>query len=157
MTGEWRPEMPTYGDPPARVAVPVVLISGQRLLLLPMRAPVGPFRGRRYRVTDHNGHAHVRLVLVVSGRAALRAPAGLPAAARSVTVTIEALRPTRRRGLPCDLSTALASAGADLDQLTEAARDQLLQMVGESSTIEIRAARIQAAVDAVLASGYDHE
>jgi hypothetical protein len=126
-------------------------VAGRRLLVLPFAAPVGRSRGRRYEVRLGDGPVRARVVLNVGGRAALVPPPEVDLSATDIDVQVRALRPQRRRSVPADLRQALSEHGLSLAAVPEAEQVQLLLMIGESATPEVRAARLRAAVQAASA------
>lgn len=150
------PEMPSHLDTEVAASARLTSVRGQRMLLLPFTAPIGRSRGRRFRISLDGRRARTAVVLAVGGQAAVKAPAELGSHDRTVPVRITALAPRRRRRVPADLEQALARAGASLENLTEAQVEQLLLMVTESSSGQIRAQRVTAAVQAALAAGDRH-
>lgn len=143
--------LPTDPHQRVRVVGRVRQVAGRTLLMLPLRAPFGSSRGQRLRVAIGDAPTTVRVALVVAGQLAL--PLDQPAAAANgcVPVTIQPLPRRRTRGIPHDLASALAAAGLDLADLPVHEIDQLLLLIGESASSEVRAARVAAAVAAIEA------
>jgi hypothetical protein len=140
-------------DPRVSITVTgrVRTFAGRRLLVLPVRAPLGRSRGHRVRVAIGTRPARVRVALVVTGQLALRPARGEVFGQLPVRVSIRPVPPRRRRSLPADLVEALTAARLDLSELPDHEVDQMLLMIGESATGAVRAARIQAALVALHA------
>ena len=129
------------------------LVSGRLLVVLPYGAPVGKSRGRRYRADFDSGDVVSRVVLSVTGCAALRPPDSLQLSEdESVRLRLRALPTRRAHQVPEDLERHLAAADASLDDVDEADIQHLLLMVAEAKDPAIRAERIRAAVDAARAT-----
>lgn len=140
-------------DPAAPMTVQVTarLVAGTWMWILPVTAPAGTRRGSRYTVTVDGTPAGAQVVFNIDGHAALRAdPAHRD---RTALLTLTAVRAPARPGIPADLATALAAAGADLDLLPAAEARQILLMIREAATAEIRDARIADAVATATAYG----
>lgn len=142
------PELPT-GAATMAVTGLARVVGGRTLVVLPFAAPVGPSRGRRFRVDTDNGAPVTRVVLRLGGRAALRPPdhAAL-GEGELVPMRLRALPARSRQRVPADLDKALAEAGLGLDGLDESTLRHLLSMVNEAHDPDIRATRIAAAVTA---------
>lgn len=124
----------------------VTQVGGHRLLVLPVAAPVGVSRGRRYLVViGDDGAPHQRVVLSVAGRAAVVPPDDLPTTVTQVTLRLRALPPRRRPRVPADLRDLLAADGLRVNAVPEPERTQLIRMINESATPQVRAARLDAA------------
>lgn len=134
---------------PTSVQATARRIAGTWMWILPVAAPAGARRGTRYRVTVDGAPAGTQVVFNIDGHAALRAD---PAYGdRAALVTLTAVRAPARPGIPADLAAALEDAGTDLDLLPDAQARQILLMIREAATAEIRAARIADAVATLAA------
>ena len=132
-----------------------VTVAGRRLLTLPFRAPVGASRGRRYLVRfDHELQPQQRVVFSLAGVAALAAPAGLEPGT-NIQVWLRALAVRRDRRLPTDLTKLLSAEGLQAEAVPNAELAQLIAMINESATPEIRSARLLAAMN-VIRHGSNH-
>ncbi|MCZ1008437.1 YdeI/OmpD-associated family protein [Streptomyces lydicus] len=140
--------LPTASDIVHVVARPE-RIGGRDFLLLPCRGPVGQ-RGTRLRIGFPTGSAKTVVAY------ALRRQAAVPyvAVADGVTgvpLTVQGVRDRTPRSVPEDLAAALERAGLDWTALPAHEQAQILHLVTEAGTPEIRTGRITAAVDAVAA------
>ncbi|MGC9667694.1 hypothetical protein ACNTMW_14200 [Planosporangium sp. 12N6] len=91
------------------------------------------------------------MALVVAGQLALRLDRPSTVANGRVPVTVRPLSRRRVRRVPHDLASALATAGLDLADLPDHEVDQLLLLIGEAGSPDVRAGRVAAAVAAVEA------
>lgn len=130
-------------------------IGSQTLLMLPFAASIGRSRGRRYRVIIGRERPTTRILLNVGGQAALIMPADLEDRNECREVRIKAVHQKVERPLPGDFAVELARHGADIDALPPHERQQMLLMIAESTSKEVRALRIQAAVAAVAAKTFE--
>lgn len=147
------PELPSDIHTTTTVTGYVQTVNDRQLVVLPYAAPVSVSRGRRYRVTIDESLAVTRIVLSVRGQAVLRPPVLIPAKdGQATSVRLRALPARRPRRTPDDLRRALEDAGTTLNQLDEPAAQHLLLMITEAHDPAIRARRVQAAVEAALAS-----
>lgn len=128
----------------------LVTVAGQRLLLLPFAAPVGSSRGRKFLVRfDGESHPRQRVVLAVAGAAAMPAPLNLPESHSSLPLAIRALPQQRDRRLPKDLLEAIEQQALSLDHAPDAELLQLIVMLNESASADVRQQRLQAAVQVI--------
>ncbi len=128
----------------------VAEIAGRRLLLIPFAAPVGSSRGRRFVVRlGGESVSHQRTVLSVKGQAAIVLPIDLPADTPEVEISLRPVRDARPPSVPTDFAAALAAEDLELTALPEPVRVQLLHMINESATADVRIDRVAAAVAAV--------
>jgi len=143
------PELPTDGNAPLTVTGHARSVRGRLLVVLPYAAPIGPSRGRFFRIETDHGKAVSLVVFSLAGQAALRPPDSTPLAnGQPVTLRLRALPPRRSRRVPGDLERALTAAGLTLEQLDGPAAQHLLLMVTEARAPAIRAQRVRAAVEA---------
>lgn len=143
------PELPTDPSTTFTTTGHARTVQGRTMVILPYAAPVGPSRGRRYRIETAYGPAFSRVILSIGGQAAMRPPDQIPLHdGEQLAISVRALpeRPTQR--IPADLRRALTTAELRLDGLDESAVRHLLSMVAEAHDPEIRAARVTAAVQA---------
>lgn len=150
-----RPELPELPADATTVAVTGLarVIHGRILVMLPFAAPLGPNRGRRFRVETDDSPPVTRVVLCLGGRAALRPPGQAPLSeGEPMPMRLRALPQRGSQRVPADLDQALAKAGLGLDGLAESTLRHLLSMVSEAHDPEIRATRIAAAVTATAAA-----
>lgn len=133
----------------------VETVAGRRLLVLPYAAPIGSSRGRRFLVRlDGEPRATLRIVMSLRGAATLGAPDDLSDSCRSVGVAIRALPHSRSRRLPRDLADRIAELGLTVDEAPEAELQQLVVMVNESATQEVRQARLADALQVIARWNY---
>jgi hypothetical protein len=118
------------------------------LLLLPFAAPVGKSRGRRFRIKIGDAKPRTRVVVALAGQAAVILPE-VEAREGVVDVAIAQISTHRLTNLPSDAREALEANGVQPDDLSPHELTQLIVMVTESATPEIRTSRIQAAVEAL--------
>ncbi|MFC5800757.1 hypothetical protein [Streptomyces formicae] len=120
-------------------------IGKRDMLLLPCTGPAG-LRGKRLRVTYPTGTARTVAAIALHGQAAIPHTAvhhdGI-----GVPLTLHSVRDRSTRGVPGDLAAALERAGLDWAVLPTHEQAQALHLITESSTPEIRTARITAVVD----------
>lgn len=116
--------------------------------MLPLRAPAGRSRGQRLRVAIGDAPAAVQVAFAVAGHLALRLDRAEAPADGCVAVTVQILPPRRARRIPADLASALAAANVDLADLPDHEVAQLLLLIAESASSDVRAARIAAAIAA---------
>src|SRR2546430_17080908 len=69
----------------------VVEIGGRQMMRLPYAAPIGPSRGKRYRVAVDGGRFSVRMVMNVAGQAVVRLLPNEALGKTQVHVVIETL------------------------------------------------------------------
>ncbi|MFE9308175.1 hypothetical protein ACFYM5_10800 [Streptomyces sp. NPDC006706] len=124
-------------------------IGSRDFLLLPCRGPVGQ-RGAQLRVTFPTSSAKTVVAY------ALRSQAAVPYAAvtdgvTGVPLTVQGVRDRTPRSVPEDLAAALEQAGLDWSMVPIHEQAQILHLITEAGTPEIRAGRVTAAVDAVAA------
>lgn len=128
------------------LARPAVL-AGRPVLLLPCTGPAG-LRGRRFRVTYPHLGARTEVVVSMRGQAAV--PVALSDIADTgVPVTLRPIRAAAARSVPDDLAAALDRQSLDWAVLPAHEQAQMLHLITESATPDIRAARITAVIDAV--------
>ncbi|MFE4054922.1 hypothetical protein ACFXP3_01210 [Streptomyces sp. NPDC059096] len=120
------------------------------MLLLPCAGPAG-LRGKRLRVTYPDGHARTAVAVSVRGQAAIpdETVATVPPDAPGIALTLQPIRERAARGVPDDLAAALERAELDWSALPAHEQAQMLHLITESATDDIRTARITAAIDAV--------
>ncbi|UQA93710.1 nucleotidyl cyclase domain-containing protein [Streptomyces halobius] len=120
------------------------------MLLLPCTGPVG-LRGKRLRVTFPDGTAHTAVAVSLHGQAAI--PHETPEAAEAewpgIPLTLQPIRDRIGRSVPDDLAAALERASLDWSVLPAHEQAQMLHLISESATADIRTARITAVIDAV--------
>lgn len=121
--------------------------GARRMLLLPCAGPVG-LRGKRLRVTFPDGTARTAVAVSLYGQAALPHETTDPQGP-GVPLALRPIRERSARNVPADLATALERAGLDWSILPAHERTQMLHLITESATADIRAARITAVIDAV--------
>ncbi|MEU1516252.1 GGDEF domain-containing protein [Streptomyces sp. NPDC005811] len=126
--------------------------GGHRMLLLPCTGPAG-LRGKRLRVTHPDGRARTAVAVSMRGQAAIsipdEPPTALPAGAPGIALTLQPIRERADRGVPDDLAAALDRADLDWAVLPGHEQAQMLHLITESATTDIRTARITATIDAV--------
>lgn len=145
------PALPTDTTTWTNAEASVETVAGQRLLILPFAAPIGSSRGRRFLVRlDDEASATQRIVMSLRRAATLSAPDGLPSKCRTVGVAIRALPQTRSRRLPQDLADRIAELGLTVEEAPEVELQQLVVMVNESATQEVRRARLAAALQVIV-------
>jgi hypothetical protein len=126
-------------------------LSGRRMVMLPFTAPVGHLRGRRYRIAVGQGPSRLRLIFNVGGQAVIRVNTSELFNSEAIEVRIQSISKRQRRHIPADFAHALQDQGVSIGVLVDHEREQILNMIGESSTAEVRTGRIEAAVQAVVA------
>jgi GGDEF domain-containing protein len=114
-------------------------------MLLPCLGPLGQ-RGRRFRVTSPSGS---RTAVVISWRGQAALPASTWLGVGPVAVGLKPLRAVSAAGVPDDLGLALGSACLSWSVLPAHEQAQMLHLIRESSTLDIRRARIKAVLGAV--------
>ncbi|KIZ15375.1 hypothetical protein [Streptomyces natalensis] len=117
------------------------------MLLLPCTGPAG-LRGKRLRVTFPDGTAHTAVVVSLRGQAAIPHETA-EIEGSGIPLTLQPVRDRSARGIPHDLAAALVRAGLDWTVLPAHEQAQMLHLISESATGDIRTARITAVVDAV--------
>ncbi|MEU0741169.1 GGDEF domain-containing protein [Streptomyces sp. NPDC006134] len=138
--------LPTGPDTLHVVARPGRL-GGRGFLLLPCRGPAGQ-RGAQLRVTFPTDTAKTVVAYALHGQAAVPYAAGTEGVT-GVPLVLQAVRDRRPRSMPEDLADALERAGLDWTTVPSHEQAQILHLVTEAGTPEVRAGRITAAVDAV--------
>ncbi|MFC4468923.1 hypothetical protein ACFPH6_31105 [Streptomyces xiangluensis] len=120
------------------------------MLLLPCVGPVG-LRGKRLRVTFPDGHVRTAVAVSVRGQAAIpdERAATIPPDAPGMPLTLQPIRDRAARGVPEDLAAALERAELEWSVLPAHEQAQMLHLITESATADIRIARITAVIDAV--------
>ncbi|MFI0818577.1 GGDEF domain-containing protein [Streptomyces sp. NPDC021098] len=117
------------------------------MLLLPCTGPVG-LRGKRLRVTFSDGTARTGVAVSLRGQAGIpHDTAGLKGP--GIPLVLQPIREKSVRGVPDDLATTLERAGLDWSVLPAHEQAQMLHLITESATSDIRTARITAVIDAV--------
>lgn len=144
--------LPIAGERLHVMAQPICTDS-HSMLLLPCIGPAGQ-RGMRLRVTAPDGAARTTVVLPLQGQAAVPrqiAETSESAAAEQpgIPLLLEPIRNRTARGVPEDLAASLERAGLDWSVLPSHEQVQMLHLITESATAEIRTARITAVLDAV--------
>ncbi|MBT1188789.1 hypothetical protein HET69_33610 [Streptomyces sp. CJ_13] len=124
-------------------------IGSRDFLLLPCRGPVGQ-RGAQLRVTFPTGSSRTVVAYALRGQAALPY-AAVTDGVSSVPLTMQGVRDRTPRSVPEDLAVALERAGLDWAAVPVHEQAQILHLITEAGTEEIRAGRVTAAVDAVAA------
>lgn len=138
--------LPTTGETLHVLARPVG--AGARgMLLLPCTGPAG-LRGKRLRVTFPNGVARTAVAVSLHGQAAIPHETA-ETTGPGIPLTLQPVREKSARGVPDDLAAALEKAGLDWSVLPAHEQAQMLHLITESATDDIRAARITAVIDAV--------
>jgi hypothetical protein len=151
MTIEPLMTLPANQDTTLELVGRVRTLSGQKLLVLPIRPPLGRSRGHRIEVGIRDDSPAVRVALVFDGRLAVRLDGDGWIDDEDVPARVRAVRSRRRRTVPADLEAALRADGLDIAVLPSHELDQLLLLVTESAAPDIREARVLAAVAAVRA------
>ncbi|MBC9718451.1 GGDEF domain-containing protein [Streptomyces sp. TRM66268-LWL] len=139
--------LPAAGSVLHIMANPAV-ISGRPMLLLPCKGPVG-LRGARVRLTVPQHRPRTSVVVSIHGQAAVLQPS--PGGEGPVPAQLEPVRGVQLGDLPADLRAALDAAGLSWDTLPVHERAQMLHLIRESATADIRRARVTAAVSAASA------
>ncbi|WP_067479474.1 hypothetical protein [Actinomadura hibisca] len=152
------PRLPADGGDPVHLTARPTTINGQPVLLLPMAGPTG-HRGRRARLTIPTtgttadtaaGTTVTCTVISIDGQAAIPTPSDLPGLlVGDLPVTLAMPRPRSVAALPTDLRQALAAEQLDWGRVPAHEQNQLLHMIRESATPQIRAARIADVLAAV--------
>ncbi|WP_326742721.1 hypothetical protein [Streptomyces sp. NBC_01768] len=124
-------------------------IGGRDFLLLPCRGPVGQ-RGAQLRVTFPTGSARTVVAYALRGQAAVPYVA-VTDGVTGVPLTVQGVRDRTPRTVPEDLAAALERAGLDWMAVPAHEQAQILHLITEAGTEEIRSGRVTAAVDAVAA------
>ncbi|WP_017239002.1 hypothetical protein [Streptomyces sp. SS] len=124
-------------------------IGGRDFLLLPCRGPVGQ-RGAQLRVTFPTGSSKTVVAYALRGQAAVPY-AALTDGVTGVPLTVRGVRDRTPRSVPEDLAAALERTGLDWSSVPAHEQAQILHLITEAGTEEIRAGRVTAAVDAVAA------
>ncbi|MFD8912763.1 hypothetical protein [Streptomyces sp. NPDC059575] len=132
-----------------RVMASPARVGSRDFLLLPCRGPAGQ-RGTRLRVTFPTGTSKTVVAYALRGQAAVPYTA-VATGVTGVPLTVQAVRDRTPRSVPLDLATALERAGLDWTAVPAHEQAQILQLIKEAGSLEIRAGRITAAVDAVAA------
>ncbi|WP_018546165.1 hypothetical protein [Streptomyces sp. LaPpAH-108] len=132
-----------------RVMARPARVGGRDFLLLPCRGPVGQ-RGTRLRVTFSTGTSKTVVAYALRGQAAVPYTAVATGVTR-VPLTVQAVRDRTPRSVPLDLAATLERAGLDWTAVPAHEQAQILQLITEAGTSEIRTGRITAAVDAIAA------
>ncbi|MCX4740842.1 hypothetical protein [Streptomyces antibioticus] len=140
--------LPTAAEVVRVVARPDRL-GGRDFLLLPCRGPVGQ-RGTRLRVTFPTGSVRTVVAYALRGQAAVPYAAVVDGVS-GVPLIVQGVRDRTPRSVPEDLAAALERAGLDWGAVPAHEQTQILHLITEAGTEEIRAGRITAAVDAVAA------
>ncbi|WP_411150539.1 hypothetical protein [Streptomyces sp. A30] len=126
--------------------------GASNMMLLPCAGPAG-LRGKRLRVTFADGRARTAVAVSVRGQAAISLPdetAGtIPPDAPGMPLALQPIRDRAARGVPDDLAAALDRAELDWSVLPAHEQAQMLHLITESATDDIRTARITAVIDAV--------
>ncbi|MER5210968.1 GGDEF domain-containing protein [Streptomyces sp. NPDC002838] len=121
--------------------------TGARMLLLPCTGPVG-LRGKRLRVTFPDGTARTAVAVSLHGQAAI--PHDTAAMeGPGIPLTLQPVREKSARGVPDDLAAALERARLDWSVLPAHEQAQMLHLITESASDDIRTDRITAVIDAV--------
>ncbi|OLT36361.1 hypothetical protein BJF79_31295 [Actinomadura sp. CNU-125] len=137
-------------------------VGGRSMLALPCAGPDG-LRGTRLRVTFPDGATRAVVAVSLHGQAAIshktvnverpgiqgRNRRGRDPQEMGIPLTLRPIRPRSPRGVPNDLAAALERADLDWSALPTHEQNQMLHLITESATDDIRAARITAAIDAV--------
>lgn len=144
--------LPEAGGDSLSVVGEVMRIGLGNLLVLPVVAPVGRSRGRRYGLAVGDEPPRPRVILSVGGRAAVVPPPHVCAVGERISVLIAAPRPAHDRPVPNDLAERLRREGLTLAALPSPKRQQVLVMLSEAASPQVRAARLDAAVEAMRAT-----
>ncbi|WP_432045998.1 hypothetical protein [Streptomyces asiaticus] len=124
-----------------------VSARGRGMLLLPCTGPIG-LRGKRLRVTFPDGTARTGVAISLHGQAGIpHETTGMKGP--GVPLVLQTVREKSARGIPNDLAAALERTGLDWSALPAHERAQMLHLISESATADIRTARITAVIDAV--------
>ncbi|MEV5989514.1 hypothetical protein AB0L85_31960 [Streptomyces sp. NPDC052051] len=120
------------------------------MLLLPCAGPAG-LRGKRLRVTFPDGAARAAVAVSVHGQAAVPHETATTDAIEGpgVPLTLQSVREKSTRGVPDDLAAVLEKERLDWSVLPAHEQAQMLHLITESATADIRTARITAVIDAV--------
>ncbi|MEV6840022.1 hypothetical protein AB0N17_36960 [Streptomyces sp. NPDC051133] len=122
------------------------------MLLLPCAGPAG-LRGKRLRVTFPDGRGRTAVAVSVHGQAAISVPAETTATIApdgpGIPLALQPIRERAAHGVPDDLAAALERAELDWSVLPAHEQAQMLHLITESATADIRTARITAVIDAV--------
>lgn len=137
--------LPT-GDDELHVLARPSRVADQPVLLIPCNGPEG-LRGLRFRVTYPDVGSRTEVLVSAAGQAAL--PIAWSDRGAAVPLILRPIRPPAAHSVPDDLAAALSTACLNWQVLPEHERAQMLHLVTESADSEIRAARIDAAVEAV--------
>ncbi|MFD8749354.1 DDE-type integrase/transposase/recombinase, partial [Streptomyces sp. NPDC059616] len=124
-------------------------IGGRDFLLLPCRGPVGQ-RGAQLRVTFPTGSAKTVVAYALRGQAAVPYVA-VTDGVIGVPLTVQGVRDHTPRSVPEALAAALERAGLDWMAVPAHEQAQILHLITEAGSKDIRAGRVTAAVDAVAA------
>lgn len=125
--------------------------GGRSLLVLPVAAPIGRSRGQLYRISIGGSLPRPRVLFSLGGRAALALPEELGFLADEIDVRLQPVSHSHPEQLPAELGERLRDLGLDAAALPEHELHQLVLMIRESSSKEVRDARIAAAVAAIKA------
>lgn len=140
--------LPGPGDS-LRVLAHPTQVGTRTMLALPCAGPPG-LRGKRLRAVFPDGGARTTVAVTTRRHAAI--PQHVDTAPDSaVPLTLLPVRDRSGHTVPHDLAAKLAAAGLDWAVLPTHEQTQMLHLVAESATRDIRSARILAAVDAVAA------
>ncbi|MEV6674341.1 GGDEF domain-containing protein [Streptomyces sp. NPDC051162] len=138
--------LPTTGETLHVLARPVG--AGARgMLVLPCTGPAG-LRGKRLRVTFPDGTTRTVVAISLHGQAAISHETAAMEGP-GIPLTLQPVREKSARGVPDDLAAALEKAGLDWSALPAHEQAQMLHLITESATDDIRVARITAVIDAV--------
>ncbi|WP_367140960.1 MULTISPECIES: hypothetical protein [Streptomyces] len=120
------------------------------MLLLPCTGPAG-LRGKRLRVTLPDGTARTAVAVSLHGQAAIshEATETVEREGPGIPLVLQPVREKSARGVPDDLAAALEKTGLIWSVLPAHEQSQMLHLITESATGDIRAARITAVIDAV--------
>ncbi|MFK0142650.1 nucleotidyl cyclase domain-containing protein [Streptomyces murinus] len=124
-------------------------IGGRDFLLLPCRGPVGQ-RGAHLRVTFPTGSSKAVVAYALRGQAMVPY-AAVTDRVSGVPLTVQGVRDRTPRSVPEDLAAALERAGLDWSAVPAHEQAQILHLITEAGTAEVRTGRVTAAVDAVAA------
>ncbi|MGJ5751537.1 GGDEF domain-containing protein [Streptomyces puniciscabiei] len=141
--------LPTGGETLHVLACPAG--TGTRgMLLLPCAGPAG-LRGKRLRVTFTDGTARTAVAVSLHGQAAVphETAATDTIEGPGIPLTLQPVREKSARGVPDDLAAALEKAQLDWSVLPAHEQAQMLHLIIESASADIRTARITAVIDAV--------
>ncbi|MFJ9908941.1 hypothetical protein ACIRVK_39930 [Streptomyces sp. NPDC101152] len=152
-TRDHRSLLPLPAGPETLHVLARPLSAGTRsMLLLPCAGPTG-LRGKRLRVTFPDGRGRTAVAVSVRGQAAISVPAETTATIAphgpGIPLALQPIRERAAHGVPDDLTAALERAEPDWSVLPAHEQAQMLHLITESATADIRTARITAVIDAV--------